>query len=701
MDATDPLYLLPALLTGAVFVAVVPFLDRTHNGARTFVAAFAGLLGLRYIVWRLAATVLPASGDAVEVAWIWLCYVVELAAMVELLVFLVILSRTLDRRTEADRHERALRDRPPTALPSVDVLIPTFNEGFEVLEKTIVGARALDYPNARVFVLDDGRRAWLAEYCQRQGVGYLTRESNEHAKAGNLNAALARTDSDLVAILDADFVPYRNFLKRTVGFFDEPTVGIVQTPQHFYNRDPIQTNLLLQAVWPDEQRLFFDIMAPCRDAWGAAFCCGSCSVMRRSALQAIGGIPVASVTEDLLTTLAMLRIGFVTVYLNERLSAGLAPEDIEAFFIQRQRWARGAIQSLFMREGPFGRGMSTLHRLLFFPFSWVFQYPVRLMALVVPIVYLWTGMTPLVFTDIEHLLDYQLPMILAFCLGLRWLAPQHYVPMLSTAAGVFATFRLLPSIVRSLAAPFARGFRVTPKGRLVHQRRFDRVTLRYTGLLAALTIAGLILNTVPEWQPLNERSFFPVAAAWSLLNLVVLFIVLLICVQVPQRRAEERFDTDEPARLVAAGRSWRTRLRSLSLGGARIETAGALALPPLPLGSDVTVILRGAGALPATVIARTGGDMRLAFATFASDQREALICKLFTGDHVNAVTAAGVGQLAWAMLRRVFGPTPVPSVSSIPPQPPIRRVAVVADTFVATSPGSPYRVAEDAPADLT
>ncbi len=89
-------------------------------------------------------------------------------------------------------------------------------------------------------------------------------------------------------------------------FFEDPTIGIVQTPQHFFNKDPVQSNLSLKTVWPDEQRLFFDEMAASRDAWDVSFCCGSCSIARRSAVEEIGGFPHDSITEDLLTTLALL-----------------------------------------------------------------------------------------------------------------------------------------------------------------------------------------------------------------------------------------------------------------------------------------------------------------------------------------------------------------------------------------------------------
>lgn len=112
--------------------------------------------------------------------------------------------------------------------------------------------------------------------------------------------------------------------------------------------ESIQSNLGVERVWPDEQRLFFEEMAASRDAWDCAFCCGSCSIMRRKSLDAIGGFPTESITEDLLTTLAMLNKGYKTRYLNERLSLGLAAENLRGYFIQRSRWCRGGLQSLLL-----------------------------------------------------------------------------------------------------------------------------------------------------------------------------------------------------------------------------------------------------------------------------------------------------------------------------------------------------------------
>jgi cellulose synthase (UDP-forming) len=139
---------------------------------------------------------------------------------------------------------------PPERWPAVDGFIPTYNEPLDVLERTIVGALALDYPRdkLKVYVLDDKRRDWLRAFCEEKGAIHVTRPDNLHAKAGNMNNGLKVSSGDFIAVFDADFVPYRAFLRRTVPFFQDPSIGIVQTPQHFFNKDPVQSNLSLERV---------------------------------------------------------------------------------------------------------------------------------------------------------------------------------------------------------------------------------------------------------------------------------------------------------------------------------------------------------------------------------------------------------------------------------------------------------------------
>jgi cellulose synthase (UDP-forming) len=508
-----------------------------------------------------------------------------------------------------------------------------------------VAALAIDYPKFTVWVLDDGKRDWLRDFCAAKGARYLRRPDNRHAKAGNINNALSVTHGDLFAVLDADFAPLRGFLYRTVGFFRDPAVGIVQTPQHFFNPDPTQLNLGLTRLWPDDQRLFFDVILPSRDAWDVAWCCGSCSVQRRSAIEAVGGVPTDSITEDLLSTLVLLRRGHVTRYLNERLSMGLCPENLDGFFKQRERWCRGNLQTLFLKAGPLGPGLSLRQRLLFLSLDWVVHYSIRLLAILVPIVFLWTGVGPFVIPSLLELICYQFPVLLALLGVMRWFAPNGYMPVLSSAATLFGSFRIVPAGLATLIKPFGTPFKVTPKGSGITFRFGDPTVLVASFVLILLTVSGVIKNRIYP-SAVGSGAVMAVAEGWALVNVVLLAVAALIGLESPRPRKEERFPLDEPAEYRLEGAARPCRVVDISVSGALLAEAG-----PAPVGTLLELALPGMGALPARVVRVTEGGLGVCFEDLPGPCRDALIHYIYSSGRSNAVETVRVG----AVLRGLLG----------------------------------------------
>ena len=204
---------------------------------------------------------------------------------------------------------------------------------------------------------------------------------------------------------------------------------------------------------------------PSRDGWNAAFCCGSNSVTRRAALRSVGdALPTQSITEDMLFSHHVASQGYITRYLCERLAVGLAPEGLKAFFVQRRRWARGAMQILYLAAGPLGRDLTLMQRLLFLPTHWLSQSLMLLLVIVAPLVFLWTGVLPLVNVTTEAILYYQLPMVLAVAGGIWAFAPRQYFPFAAQVHGTFQSFKILPTVLMTMAKPFGHVFKVTPKG---------------------------------------------------------------------------------------------------------------------------------------------------------------------------------------------------------------------------------------------
>src|SRR5262249_52759880 len=189
------------LLTIGIVVGVLPSLDCRRNGHRLLIVALFVFLAVRYYYWRISGVILYGAQDGAHGWFAGPVLGFELLGIAEAIVAVIMMSRTVDRKPETDVKAAALAARPDAELPAVDVFIATSNEDLDVLEKTILGAMALDWPAARlkIWVLDDGRRAWLRDFCAAKRVGYLTRPNNAHAKAGNINAALKQTSGEFVS----------------------------------------------------------------------------------------------------------------------------------------------------------------------------------------------------------------------------------------------------------------------------------------------------------------------------------------------------------------------------------------------------------------------------------------------------------------------------------------------------------------------
>jgi cellulose synthase (UDP-forming) len=366
---------------------------------------------------------------------------------------------------------------------------------------------------------------------------------------------------------------------------------------------------------------------PGRDGWDAAFCCGSNSITRRTALEAIGGgLPAGSVTEDMLLSLALLQKGYVTRYLNEPLAFGPAPESLEAFFVQRARWAQGATQILFLDTGPLGRGHAWQHRLFFLPTAWLSQCLMLMTSLIAPLVFLFFDVPPLVGVTAQSAIFFLVPMVFAQVGGIVLLGGGRYFPIAAQVLGTFQSFRLLPVIIKTLFKPHGHAFKVTPKGSDAAGGGYQRgIFFACTGLMIA-TLAGLVINAFPDTRIVMQGALVPMVAFWGLVNVVVLFLAAMLCLGRPALRAEERFPWHEPVAI------WRRDARNATLArGIDISVSGiALAGDGVEVGEPVRVRLRGLGSIEGRVARARNGRIGIAFDGADSPARDRLIVQLFT-----------------------------------------------------------------------
>jgi cellulose synthase (UDP-forming) len=641
----------PGVVAAGFVIATLPWLRRDSAISRTVVLCVAIILTWRYMAWRVFETLPPVGLTADWIAGAMFVGV-EALALVSTTVTLLFMTRIKSRSGEVAANLSWLLDRP--SLPLVDVLVCTYNEEEAILEQTIVGAMAMSYPNFRVWVCDDGRRSWLEQLCTRHGCGYITRKDNAHAKAGNINNALARLAAlpdppEFISILDADFVPTPHFLTRVMTLFRDERVGIVQTPQHFVNPDPIQGNLSVAHVWPDEQRYFFDVLMASMDAWGAAFCCGTSSVIRFSALQRIGGFPTDSVTEDYLVTLRFREVGFQTAYLNECLTLGLAPEGLKEYITQRSRWCLGFVQICRGRSSPLwpGNGLSIVDRLILSGtfLYWGAAHSFRLLGLMIPALYLLLGVEA-VHAEVGDALIHFVPYFIVQCAIMAWLSEGRLLPIMADVSQLLAAHAVVRAVGAGLLKPRGQKFKVTAKGGDRDKMFVQWSLLKIFLVYLILTLTGVILAfVIDQDRPLQESS--ALALFWSWYNIIILTIACMVCVEQPRKRKAERFAGCEPASLVKDGQICSHPVLDVSTGGLRL--AGPAPVAP---GTDIAVRL-GDVRLMARVVRANEHD----FALRVDDSlatRKAMIKHVYCGRYNAAVERIRASQVMMTVLGRVF-----------------------------------------------
>jgi cellulose synthase (UDP-forming) len=350
--------------------------------------------------------------------------------------------------------------RRPPATPGhrVDVYVCTYDEPLAVLRATLTGCAALAYPHT-TYVLDDGRRPEVAQLARTCGAEYRTRPDNRHAKAGNLNYTLPRTGGDLVFVLDADHVPLPDALDALVGYFDDAGLALVQTPHDFYNHDSIQH----YEVGRHEQSVFYSVVCPGKDRHDGAFWCGSGALLRRAALVGIGGVATDTIAEDFHTTIELHRAGWHTRYHDEVLVQGLAPHDLAAYLLQRDRWARGNLAVFTTPASPLrARELTARQRLSYFvSLSSYLAGPMRLLLLVTLAAVLWSGQLPLVATPLSLGLLWAPATLLSIAAGSALC--RGYQRIADTTHFELCTAEIYARALRCVVRPGRTSFKVTPK----------------------------------------------------------------------------------------------------------------------------------------------------------------------------------------------------------------------------------------------
>jgi cellulose synthase (UDP-forming) len=474
--------------------------NQTTERIRHIVAVIAVIVTIYYLYWRITETFNPNA-----LVFSWALYGAEVFGAITTFLFYFVVWKPLKRIAP-----------PPLPGHTVDVLVPTKNESVQLLRKTLLACNDLKYPH-RTLVLDDGNRPEIKALCEELHCIYLARENHEHAKAGNLNYGLQYSTSEFVAVFDADHVPLPHFLDRLLGYFTDEKVGFVQVPQEFYNIDSFQhrTDRKKKTIW-GEQYLFFSVIQPGRDHWNAAYFVGSCALLRRKALDAIGGFATGSITEDMLTSIRLHAKGWSSVYHHENLAYGIAAETLKPFHIQRERWGVGSWQVFFKANPLFIRGLTFPQRIAYLS-SMI--YPLegiqKIIFYVTPPIALFTGVLPMRALNVNYLMHF-IPYFVIATLGFNEMARGYggHIMLEQFSMGKFFTY------IKTLGIPFlpkkSKEFKVTPKW----QQKQAPSTLIIPQMLVLLaSIIAISWGLVELLMGLRGDSFVvAVNCFWALYN---------------------------------------------------------------------------------------------------------------------------------------------------------------------------------------
>lgn len=579
------------------------------------------IVASRYLWWRYTATL--NWNSQLDLTFGLLLLAAETYAWIILMLGYVQTSWPLARQPAQLPQDRTL-------WPVVDVYIPTYNEPLSVVCNTVHAACGLDWPAEKlnIYVLDDGRREEFRQFAEEAGVGYLIRNDNKHAKAGNLNHALTQTGGELIAIFDCDHIPVRSFLQLTAGWFlRDPKMALVQTPHHFFSPDPFERNLDLFRKNPNEGELFYGLVQAGNDTWNAAFFCGSCALLRRRAIESIGGFAVETVTEDAHTALRLHRKGWNSAYLGTVQAAGLATESLSAHVAQRIRWARGMAQ-IFRTDNPLlGKGLSLFQRLCYLNAMMHFLAGLpRMVFLLAPLAFLLFH-SYIIYAPALMIVLHVLPYMVHSTLTGSRLQGRHRRSFWGEVYETALAWYIARPTTVALFNPKKGKFNVTEKGGLQASNHFDWNIAKPYLTLALLNFAGL---GMAGWRlcygPAEETGTVIITGLWVVYNLLLIGAAVAVAAEMRQVRQSPRVEFRLPAVLrTGQGFSYPAVLHDYSDSGAGLVLDEDISFAP---GQQLLLILsrgRQEYGFPAVVVRSAGNELGLQFGNLSRQQKIDLV----------------------------------------------------------------------------
>lgn len=621
-------------------IAVLVSRIRNNDRVKLFLLSLGSFAGIRFLWWRYNNS-LNFDGIPNTIATLLLVS----AESYTVLIFLMFAFQVSVLR---EQDETETEEKPATSsasyTPSVDIFIATYNEDNEILRRTISGCLSVGYSNKKIYVLDDGRRESVLDLAMSFGVEYLTRPNNKNAKAGNLNNALINSSSEFVLFLDADHVPAANIINICLAEMEkDENLALVQCAHRFMNPGPVERNLRLEGRLPHEQELFFQLVQVGKNAWNAAFFAGSAALIRRSAIEKVGGIPTETIAEDCELTILLHKHGYRSVYLSNPGILGLNPETLASYLIQQRRWARGSAQLWRLKNPIFLKGLSMPQRICYTAGMLHFLYGIpRLIYIITPCLFLLLGLCPMK-VDVFDYIVFVAPYLLLYLLNQNYIFKNFRHSFWSDVYEVINAPNLALYTTKTLIAPRDATFQVTPKGIMLRNFCFNLgLVIPHFFILGICTLA--YFGSVVQLSLGKDVAGVFVNLMWNTYNVLILISAICVSIERPQSRRAHRINrrmpitvgklpfSDEP---FASGET-----RDLNEYGARL----ALMRGPTSVARGERVVLHfdyeeGLLEVPATVVrtsdeTKTNYGVHLKFDDLSNDPKTlvALINAVYTSN---------------------------------------------------------------------
>ncbi|MBV1702861.1 MAG: UDP-forming cellulose synthase catalytic subunit [Hyphomicrobiales bacterium] len=576
---------------------------RGDTGRQIFLG-LASMVVIRYVFWRSTST-LPPLSDPIDFVLGFILLLAECYCVLILTISLIINVDPLKRKPLAREEDEK--------LPTVDVFIPTYNEDEEILATTMAAAMSMDYPAHKmtVWLLDDGgtdqkrndsnpekaaaarqRYEDLQVLCKKMGARYLTRQKNQHAKAGNMNNGLKNSTGDIIVVFDADHAPFRSFLRETVGhFLLDPKLFLVQTPHIFLNPDPIEKNLKTFDRMPSENEMFYSITQRGLDKWDASFFCGSAALLRRTALETTGGFSGITITEDCETAFELHGNGWHSVFVDKPLIAGLQPETFTSFIGQRSRWCQGMFQILILKNPALKKGLSLTQRVSYLSSMtfWFFPLP-RLVFMFAPLLYIFLN-TKIFVSNISETIAYTSMYIVVNVMLQNYLYGKVRWPWISELYEFVQGVFLVKAMVTVALNPRKPTFNVTAKGLTLDNNHLSELAWPFFAIWGLLFFADLVA-VARYFLDSGVNNLIVVVGCWNTFNLMIAGAALGAVAERAQPDRHPRLPIDRTGFLLLDNKKIPVQFLDVSAGGCSMVSSWDMAPPEIgdkPIIADLAI----------------------------------------------------------------------------------------------------------------